>query len=91
MSEDKFKFTFPSGINFNENDDGNIICGNCNEPFNRIISHLQSRENCRQTNDISLLKEKLNKFKARRHRKQHNERKKKEDSKKFKLDKRNWN
>ena len=58
MNEEKFKFTFPSGITFNEEDEGNIICGSCNESFPRIISHLQKRAKCRANNDISLIKKK---------------------------------
>ena len=76
MSEEKFNFTFPSGITFNEDDGGNVICGSCNESFPRIISHLQKRAKCRGTNDITSLKKELNKFKARRRSREYSQRKK---------------
>ena len=89
MSEEKVKFTFPSGITFIEGDGGNVICGSCNESFNRIISHLQNSAKCRGTNDICLIKKELNKFKARRSRREYDQKKKKEDNENFKLDQRN--
>ena len=61
------KFIFINGdVRFEENAEGNILCGGCTRSFKRIIGHLSNSVECAQNINLSELKSEWQKFSKKR-------------------------